>query len=181
MASSSPRRHFLLREAGFNFEIKTREIDESFPGTMPAEEVAEFIALKKAEGMKDFLEEDAILLTADTTVVYNNMIYGKPEDKEDAYRIIREISGTTHEVITGVCLMSDEKTISFSVTTEVEIDPMSDEEIYFYINKYKPFDKAGAYGIQEWFGWNKVSAIKGSYTNVMGLPMSHVYQALKSF
>ena len=181
LASKSPRRSFLMREAGFEFEVRTREIDESFPPEMPVEEVAEFLAKKKADGVMDFMENDEIIITSDTVVILNNKIYGKPKDYDDALRILREISGTTHRVITGVCIRSKEKEQSFSDITDVTIGEMTDDEIHYYLKKCEPLDKAGAYGIQEWLGYVKVLRIEGSYANVMGLPVHRVYEVLRDF
>lgn len=179
LASKSPRRSFLMKEAGFEFEIRTREIDESYPPEMPVEEVAEFLAKKKADGVMDFMENDEIIITSDTVVILNNKIYGKPKDYEDAVRILREISGTTHRVITGVCVRSKEKEHAFSDITDVTIGDMTDDEIHYYLKKCEPFDKAGAYGIQEWLGYVKVTRIEGSYANVMGLPVHRMYEILQ--
>ncbi len=179
LASKSPRRSFLMREAGFEFEVRTREIDESFPSEMPVDEVAEFIANKKADGVMDFIENDKIIITSDTVVILNNKIYGKPKDKADAVRMLREISGTMHRVITGVCIRSRAHQISFSDIADVYINDMTDEEIEYYIERCEPFDKAGSYGIQEWLGYVKVARIDGSYATVMGLPVHRVYEVLR--
>lgn len=181
LASKSPRRSQLLREAGFEFEIQTREIDESFPEDMPAQNVARYLAEKKAKGVKDFLEGDTIIITSDTTVVLGNTIFGKPKDEEDAFDILSQLSGKVHDVITGVCLLSIEKMHSFSSTSKVYFDEFTEEEIRYYIKEYQPFDKAGAYGIQEWVGLCKIKKIEGTYSNIMGLPMRDVYDALKKF
>ena len=181
LASKSPRRSFLMREAGFEFEVKTREIDESFPPEMPVDEVAEFLAIKKADGVMDFMENDEIIITSDTVVILNNKIYGKPKDKADAMQMLREISGTMHRVITGVCIRSREREVAFSDVAEVYISEMTDAEIEYYIDHCKPFDKAGSYGIQEWLGYVKVARINGSYATVMGLPVHRVYEILRDF
>ncbi len=181
LASKSPRRSFLLEEAGFEFEIRTREVEESYPPDLPVEEVAEFLAKKKAAGVKDFIINDEIIITADTVVILNNKIYGKPKDYDDAVRILREISGTTHRVITGVCICSKEKEHSFSDISDVTISDMTDDEIHYYLKKCEPFDKAGSYGIQEWLGYVKVVRIEGSYANVMGLPVHRVYEVLRGW
>jgi len=179
LASKSPRRSFLMKEAGFEFEVKTREIDESYPSEMPVEEVAEFLAKKKADGVMDFMENEEIIITSDTVVILNNKIYGKPKDKADAMQMLREISGTMHRVITGVCIRSREREVAFSDVAEVYISEMTDAEIEYYIDHCKPFDKAGSYGIQEWLGYVKVARINGSYATVMGLPVHRVYEILR--
>jgi len=179
LASKSPRRSFLMKEAGFEFEVKTREIEESYPPEMPVEEVAEFLAKKKADGVMDFIENEEIIITSDTVVILNNKIYGKPKDKADAMQMLREISGTMHRVITGVCIRSREREVAFSDVAEVYISEMTDAEIEYYIDHCKPFDKAGSYGIQEWLGYVKVARINGSYATVMGLPVHRVYEILR--
>ncbi|MEO0337915.1 MAG: Maf family nucleotide pyrophosphatase [Bacteroidota bacterium] len=182
LGSQSPRRKQLLEQAGFSFEIRTNPIDESFPDNMPVEAVAQYLAEQKAEAAKHLLEnEDEILLTADSVVILKGKIYGKPENPEDAKRIIRELSGETHEVVTGVCLLSKDKKKSFSGSSKVIMKQLTEEEIDFYIENYKPFDKAGSYGIQEWIGLCKISRIEGTYANIMGLPVDLVYQHLQDF
>mgnify|MGYP000326843320 CR=1 FL=1 len=181
LASKSPRRSFLLKEAGLEFEVRTREVDESYPPEMPVEEVAEFLAKKKADGVSDFIENEEIIITSDTIVILNNVIYGKPKDDADAVRMLREISGTMHRVITGVCIRSKEKEVAFSDIADVYISDMTDAEIRYYIDKCQPFDKAGSYGIQEWLGYVKVARIDGSYATVMGLPVHRVYETLQNW
>lgn len=181
LASKSPRRSQLLQEAGFEFEIKTREVEETYPPTLPSKKVAQFLAEKKADAVKDFITNDEIILTADTTVVLGNIIFGKPKNAEDAFNILKQLSGQSHKVITGVCLMSKEKKIAFSSTSKVYFDDLSDSEIQYYVNEFKPFDKAGAYAIQEWIGLCKIKKIKGTYSNIMGLPMREVYHELINF
>lgn len=181
LASKSPRRSQLLREAGFKFDIQTRDIEETYPPTLPAEEVAEFLAEKKAEGVRDFIKNDEIILTSDTTVVMGNTIFGKPKDARDAFDILRTLSGKSHKVITGVCLLSKDKKRIFKGVSTVYFDKLSDKEIHYYIDKYKPFDKAGAYAIQEWIGLCKIKKVKGTYSNIVGLPMRKVYKELMKF
>lgn len=181
LASKSPRRSQLLREAGFNFEVKTKEVEEDFPATMPVNEVAEYLAEKKANASKEFLTDNEILLTADSVVILGNEIFGKPENHEDATRILKKLSGNEHQVITGVCLLSKEKKVTFSGVSKVQLEELSEEEIEYYVNKFQPFDKAGAYAIQEWIGLCKISKIEGTYTNIMGLPMELVYRKLSEF
>ncbi len=178
LASKSPRRSFLLKEAGFDFEIRTRDTDESYPADLAVDEVAAYIAQKKADAVKDFLVNDEIIITADTIVIMEGKIYEKPKDYEDALRILQEISGKMHRVITGVCILSKDKQQVFSDVTEVFISEMTDKEIRHYLDTCQPFDKAGSYGIQEWLGYVKVARINGSYANVMGLPVHRVYEVL---
>jgi len=181
LASKSPRRKQLMEEAGFQFEIKTREVEESYPSSIPSEKVAEYLAEKKAIGVKDFLQDDEIILTSDTTVVLGKSIFGKPKDAEDAFNILKQLSGKTHQVITGVCLLSKNKKRIFSGISKVHFEELTDSEIRYYINEFKPFDKAGAYAIQEWIGLCKVKKIEGTYSNIMGLPMPEVYRELTNF
>ena len=181
LASKSPRRSQLLEEAGFEFEVRAREVDESFPDHLDAYQVAEFIAKKKANAFEDLLSENNIVLAADTTVIQNGIIYGKPRDRDHALEILRLLSGASHDVVTGVCLFSKNKNLSFSRTSTVYIDPLSDEELDYYIDTYEPYDKAGAYGIQEWLGHCKISRIEGTYTNIMGLPVEGIYKALQNW
>lgn len=176
--SKSPRRKQLLAEAGFSFEVITAEVDESYPDTLEVREVAEYIARKKADAAKDKLTGNEIILTADTIVLLNNKIYEKPIDHADAVRILSELSGKIHEVITGVCLLTKDKFISFSGVSKVHFAELTREEIEFYLNTYQPFDKAGSYGIQEWIGHCKIHKIEGTYANIMGLPVDLVYETI---
>ncbi len=181
LASKSPRRSHLLNEAGIPFEIRLQDVEETFPDDMPSEEVAEFLSRKKAAAIIPTLKKGEIVLAADSVVILDDVIYGKPVDYDDAFRIIRLLSGRTHSVITGVCLASKEKTTSFSGISEVTMEELSDEEIDYYIKNFKPYDKAGAYAIQEWIGLCKISSIKGTYSNIMGLPVDLVYKELSAF
>ena len=184
LASKSPRRSQLLREAGFSFVNKTREVDESYPEGLLPYEVAEYIASKKAIGCIDFLEgetPDTILLTSDTIVVLKNKIYGKPKDYEDAVRILKELSGQTHQVITGVCLQDSQKKRTFHGVSNVTFSELTEEEIDYYLKACEPYDKAGSYGVQEWLGHCKITKIEGSYANIMGLPVHLVYENLLTF
>ncbi len=177
LASNSPRRKELLAGLGLDFDVRVVEnIDESFPSDMSKQEVAQFIAVKKAEAYQ--VSENEILLTADTIVIVDNEILGKPKDAKDAARMLNLISGKTHQVITGVCLKSTKQVYQFSVCTNVSFKKLSKKEIDYYIAEYQPFDKAGAYGIQEWIGFIGVTKIEGSYFNVMGLPVQRIYEAL---
>lgn len=182
LASKSPRRHYLLKELGINFDVVDNYIsDESYPGKLSKEEIPAFLAKKKADSCIECLDENSILITADTIVLYNNRILNKPESFDEGYKMLNNLSGNKHTVITGVCLMSVEKETIFIATTDVWFTKLSDNEIHYYLNKFKPYDKAGAYGIQEWIGYIGVEKIKGSYFNVMGLPIQKVYKELKEF
>jgi septum formation protein len=181
LASRSPRRQQLLKELGLEFDMVEMDYDESFPSHLKGAEAAIFLAKKKSDPFRKVLSKNEIVITADTIVWCNNKALGKPSDYEDARRMIMELSGNTHEVITGVSLLSSEKEVSFSESTKVTFEVLSDEEIDYYINEYKPFDKAGAYGIQEWIGIAACSRIEGSYFNVVGLPVQRVYKELMEF
>ncbi len=179
LASQSPRRAQLLRESGFTqIIIKPTDIDETVPPEISVRNAAEYLASKKAMFAQQFITQNEIVLAADTIVIRGKKMYNKPENREHAFRILRELSGKTHEVVTGVCLIGQGKEISFSETTKVSFEKMSGEEIDFYITNYTPFDKAGAYGVQEWIGHCKINKIIGSYANVMGLPVHRVYEIL---
>lgn len=180
LASKSPRRQALLQQLGIPFELRHQEVDESFPADLPVEEVAEFLARKKAEGIQHFLENDEqVLLTADTTVCQGQHIFNKPRDATHAKAILRRLSGKKHKVVTGVCLWGKQKQLSFSDTAEVFFQPITEKEMDFYIEKYQPYDKAGAYAIQEWIGLAKIAKIEGSYNTIVGLPTQAVYEALR--
>lgn len=180
LASQSPRRRQLLEQAGLPFVVRAREVDESYPDDMPAHEVPVYLAQKKAAAMHEFLEHpDDILLTADSVVILDGTIYGKPTDADDARNILSQLSGRTHQVITGVCLTTAETTVAFGDLTLVTFATISAEEIEHYIHQYQPYDKAGAYAIQEWIGLCKIEKIEGTYANVMGLPVQRVWQALE--
>lgn len=181
LGSKSPRRSELLSQLGFAFEIRTKATDESFPDVLKIEEVALFVAEKKASEMRLDLKNDEVLLCADTVVVIDDQILGKPADRDEAIEMLENLSGREHNVITGVVIASREKKIGFSVTTNVVFQPLSGEEIRFYVDNFKPYDKAGSYGIQEWIGYAAIQRIEGSYNNVVGLPTHEVYQALKNF
>lgn len=179
LGSQSPRRSQLLSELGLKFEVVVRETDEVVDEQLKPNEVVKSIAAKKAEAFRnDF--EGALIITADTIVVTSKQeILGKPKNKAEAFEVLKMLSGNIHEVITAVCILQNEKLITFSESTEVEFYPLSDEEINFYIDKCEPLDKAGSYGIQEWIGRIGIKSIKGEYTNVVGLPTARLYQELK--
>jgi septum formation protein len=181
LASRSPRRRELMNGLGLRFRVVTRDYDESFPDGLTGNEIALFVAKAKASVFKDEIAEKEIVIAADTIVWCNNKVLGKPVDKADAIRILKEISGNTHEVITGVSLLSINNHVTFSVSTKVTFEELSDEEIEYYIDNFKPYDKAGAYGIQEWIGITACSRIEGSYFNVVGLPVQRLYLELKKF
>lgn len=182
LASNSPRRKELLKGLGVPFTVTVLpDIDESFPETLEAEEIPVYIARKKAMAYLSRMEESTLLITADTIVWLDGKVYGKPHDEEDAKQMLRALSGKTHQVITGVCLCTQNKEKTFYSLTDVSFSDLTDREIEYYVSKYKPIDKAGAYGIQEWIGFAAVKEIKGSYFNVMGLPIHKLYQELKSF
>ncbi len=182
LASNSPRRRELLAGLDLDFEVKVLpDIDESYPDNLPVAEVAGYIARKKTIPYCALIGESDLVITADTVVIVGDEVLGKPKDVEDARRMLQLISGKTHQVITGVCLLTTDKEHSFSVTTDVTFKQLSADEIAYYIEHYKPFDKAGAYGIQEWIGYVGVTSINGSYFNVMGLPVQRLWEELKKF
>lgn len=181
LASRSPRRQQMLQELGLKFDVVIREYDETFPEGLDGKSIAEYISQLKAVSFMGSLSDNEIVITADTIVWCNNKVLGKPRDYYDAEYMLREISGNTHEVITGVTLLSSVKEKTFSVSSKVTFDILTNEEISFYINNYNPYDKAGAYGIQEWIGLAACSRIEGSYFNVVGLPVRTLYKELQSF
>lgn len=181
LASSSPRRKQLLEDAGFWFDVIRPDFNESFPEDIPVYKIAEYIAEQKSRQAATCITMDEILLTADSIVVSGNKVFGKPVDFEDAYRILASLSGKKHIVYTGICLADHSKSISFTGTSDVYFRAMNHEEISWYIKQYKPYDKAGAYAIQEWIGLCKISQIDGTYSNIMGLPTDLVYEALHQF
>ena len=182
LASNSPRRKELLAGIDVEFEVRViQDIDESYPADLPTKDIAEYISHKKAAVYQQQMAPDELIITADTIVVLGNEVMGKPHDEADARRMLRELSGRTHQVITGVTLTTIQKQISFSVETDVTFKALSDSEIDYYVSHYKPFDKAGAYGIQEWIGHIGVTGLQGSYFNVMGLPVQRIYEALRQF
>lgn len=181
LASGSPRRRELLAGLGMPFEVVVLpDVDESYPDTVKADDVPEYLAQKKAEAYTSLLTEDGkLVITADTVVILDGRIFGKPQNAEEAIQMLRTLSGKTHHVITGVCLMTRGQKHHFSVCTEVTFKVLAECEIDYYINTYQPFDKAGAYGIQEWIGYIGCTGLKGSYYNVMGLPVQRIYEELE--
>ena len=182
LASNSPRRKELLAGIDVDFEVRViQDIDESYPADIPTKDIAEYISRKKAAVYQTRMADDELIITADTIVVLDSEVMGKPHDEADASRMLHELSGRTHQVITGVTLTTTTRQQSFSVETDVTFKTLSDEEINYYVQHYKPFDKAGAYGIQEWIGHIGVTGLQGSYFNVMGLPVQRIYEALRQF
>lgn len=180
LASNSPRRRELLAGLGLDFEIRTLPgIDESYPDSLEGSHIPLYIARKKAEAYRPLLHEDELMITADTIVWLDRHVLGKPRDEAEAVQMLRDMSGRTHEVYTGVCLTTSARQRSFTVGTQVRFARLSEEEIHYYVSHFHPLDKAGAYGVQEWIGYVGVEYIEGSYYNVMGLPMQRLYQELK--
>ena len=181
LASNSPRRKELLAGLDVQFEVRIiKGIDESYPAILPTTEIAEYIAQKKAAAYRETMADDELVITADTIVVLGDEVLGKPKDAADARRMLHELSGKTHQVITGVVLTTKEQQKHFSVVSNVTFKELADSEIDYYVDTYKPMDKAGAYGIQEWIGYVGVTRLEGSYFNVMGLPVQRIYEALKN-
>jgi septum formation protein len=179
LASASPRRRQLLADCGLVFDVAAKfDCDESFPADMPVHEVAEYISQQKSRSYPQTLSENDILLTADTVVIVDDVILGKPADEQDAERMLRMLAGRSHKVITGVTIRMANSSHSFSVESGVKFRDLSDDEISYYISEYRPFDKAGAYGIQEWIGYVAIEGIDGSFFNVMGLPVQKLYVEL---
>jgi len=182
LASNSPRRKELLSGIDVEYEVLTLpDIDESYPDDIPHEEIPEYLAKKKASAYISMMQDDTLLITADTVVLLHGRILGKPLNKRDAKRMLKKLSGETHRVVTGVSLTSKQKQVCFSDTAHVTFGQLTDDEIDYYVEKYNPSDKAGAYGVQEWIGYVGVERIEGSYFNVMGLPIFKVYRELKQF
>jgi len=181
LGSNSPRRKEILKEIGLDFSIYPSNIDENFNKEIELEDIPVYLAEKKANALKNKLKANDIVITADTIVIYKNELLSKPENTYQAKEMLENLSGKSHKVITGVCLLSKNNKSIFSSKTIVTFNDLDKFEIEFYINKYKPFDKAGSYGIQEWIGLIGVKNIEGSYTNVVGLPASKVYTELKKF
>lgn len=186
LASNSPRRKYLLEQAGIQFRVVTRGTDESYPADLPIGDVPVYIARNKAKEVNRYLDSafhqqhsDKTILAADTVVVLDNQIIGKPETEAEAISHLQRLSGREHTVVTGVVILTDEQEVHFSASTQVAFHPLSDKQIRFYVENFKPFDKAGAYGIQEWIGVIGIKHINGDFYNVMGLPVSRVLQELE--
>ncbi len=182
LASNSPRRKELLAGIDVDFEVRVlKGIDESYPVDFPTKDTAAYISRKKADAYRQSMGSDELVITADTVVILGHEVMGKPKDEEDACRMLRELSGNTHQVITGVTLTTLQRQVTFDVETDVTFKQLTDDEITYYVRKYHPMDKAGAYGIQEWIGHIGVTGLRGSYFNVMGLPVQRIYEALRTF
>ena len=182
LASNSPRRHELLTGLDIDFEVKTIPgIEESYPETLKKEEIPVYLAKQKAQAYQNYLKENTLLITADTIVWLEGGVYNKPENEQEAKKMLQILSGKTHEVITGVCLTGLKKQQSFHVSSQVKFADLQDDEIDYYVKKYKPYDKAGAYGVQDWIGYIGVETINGSFYNVMGLPVRVLYSYLKEW
>lgn len=182
LASNSPRRKELLSGLGLDFDVKVLpDIEENYPDSLPVDDIAEFIAREKAEPYRHLIGERDMVITADTVVVVDDEVLGKPVDEADAVRMLHMISGRIHQVITGVCLTTCKRQRTFSVRTDVTFKELTDDEINYYIRQYHPMDKAGAYGIQEWIGYVGVTSLCGSYFNVMGLPVQRIWSELQQW
>lgn len=182
LGSNSPRRRELLAGLDLSFDVHVIPgLEENYPDSLQPQEIPVFLSKQKAEAYLSTLEDQVLLITADTIVWNETEVIGKPKDREDAIRMLRSLSGHEHQVVTGVCLTTIKKQETFSVVSSVRFASLTDEEIIYYVDKYKPFDKAGAYGIQEWIGYVGVESISGSFYNVMGLPVQRLYQELKRF
>jgi len=179
LGSASPRRQELLRGINISFEVISKDVDESFPLSMTGVGIPMFLAEKKANAYNDMMTEDLMVITADTIVLLEGKVLGKPRDKEDARKMLQSLSGKTHQVITGVCITTKLRRRTFHTVSEVRFAHLNDAEIDYYLNNYAPYDKAGSYGVQEWIGFIAVEQITGSYFNVMGLPIQRLYNELK--
>jgi septum formation protein len=180
LASGSPRRQQFFKDLDLDFEIRLKEIEEVYPPELQAEAITNYLAELKASAFEGELKENEILITSDTIVWHNNKALGKPKNEEDAFAILQSLSNATHEVITSVCFKTKAKTDTIFEVTKVTFNALSDQAIHYYLDHYKPYDKAGAYGIQEWIGFVCVAKIEGSYTNVMGMPTDKVFNYLNN-
>lgn len=181
LASNSPRRKELLAGLDIDYDVKVIPgIDESYPENLPGEEIPQYISRRKAEAYEQTMQPDDLIITADTIVWSEGKVLGKPRTEQEACDMLKSLSGKTHEVITGVTLMTEKEKRTFAVVSQVTFDTLSEAEIRYYVERYRPMDKAGAYGIQEWIGYVGVSSLSGSYFNVMGLPVQRLYKELKT-
>jgi len=180
LASGSPRRQQFLRDLDVDFEVRLKDVEEIYPDNLQGAEITNFLAILKADALDDIADNE-IVITSDTIVWHENRALGKPKDYDDAFAMLQSLSGKTHEVMTSVCIKSLNKTHVFNETTQVTFNPLSNEEIKYYLDNYKPYDKAGSYGIQEWIGLVAIAKIQGSYANVVGLPVDKVYQYLSNW
>jgi septum formation protein len=181
LASKSPRRQQLLSDLGLKFRVQTMDIPEIIPSGMGMKEIPIYLAELKATAFLPHLNDDQLIITADTIVWLDGQVMNKPTDYADGFRMLKDLSGKKHQVLTGVCLLSTVKKVSFYASTDVWFKQMSDDEIHYYLENFRPYDKAGAYGIQEWIGYIGIDRIEGSFFNVMGLPIQSVYEHLKAF
>ena len=181
LASKSPRRQELLRDLGLKFTVQSVDIPEVFPEGMGMTEIPVYLAELKAEAFRPKIKENQLVITADTIVWLDGKVLNKPIDYNDAFRMLRNLSGKKHQVLTGVCLLTAKRKVSFYASTDVWFKELSDEEISYYLENYRPYDKAGAYGIQEWIGYIGINRIEGSFFNVMGLPVNSLYEQFRSF
>lgn len=181
LASASPRRKELLSGLNIAFTIRIIDTNEEYPASLEIEKVAIFLANKKSDAYFEEMAEDEIIITSDTTVIKDKRLYNKPENENDAKAMLSDFSDSYHKVITGVCIRSREKKISFDSESLVKFKKLEEDEINYYIENYKPFDKAGSYGIQEWLGYIAIERIEGSYFNIMGLPVHRIYEELRRF
>ncbi|WP_318639867.1 Maf-like protein [Flavobacterium ardleyense] len=181
LASGSPRRQQFFLDLNIKFEVRLKEIEEVYPPHLAAAEIPQFLAELKANAFKDDLKDNDLLITSDTIVWLNDKALGKPNNYNDAFAMLREMSGKVHDVITSVCFMTSKETEIITEITKVYFNTLNDQEIEYYINTFEPYDKAGAYGIQDWIGLIAVKKIEGSYANVMGMPVDKVYEYLKNF
>lgn len=181
LASGSPRRQQFFKEFGIDFEIRLKEIEEIYPEELQFLDITDYLAKLKAAAFEDELQENELLITSDTLVWHNNQALGKPKDYDDAFQMLKSLANATHEVIGSVCFKTKQKTEVINEVTKVTFGSLLDEDIHYYLKNFKPFDKAGSYGIQDWIGLIGISKIEGSYTNVVGLPTEKVYQYLLHF
>jgi septum formation protein len=181
LGSASPRRNELLSGLGIDFKVQTIDVEETYPDSIPGISIPMYLAEKKADAFADYLNESHLLITADTIVLLDNQVLGKPTDREDAKRMLKQLSGNNHQVITGVCISTADRRKTFHTVSEVRFAELHDDEIEYYLDHFKPYDKAGSYGIQEWIGYIGVEQITGSFYNVMGLPVQRLYCELKKW
>jgi len=181
LASGSPRRQQFFKDMHLDFEVRLKEVEEIYPDDLKASEITDFLAVLKANAFQEELQPSDILVTSDTIVWHNGKALGKPKDYDDAFHILKALSNSTHEVFTSVCIKNNGKIDIINETTKVTFSTLSDEAIAYYLENFKPYDKAGAYGIQEWIGLIGISKIEGSYSNVVGLPVQKVYEYFANF
>ncbi len=181
LGSKSPRRKQILEDAGFEVEVISFDVPEDYPDTLKENEIAEFLAVKKAQPCLPMAKDQSLVITSDSIVVLNGKVYGKPSSYEDAFEILSALSGNVHQVYTGVCVADPNSTVSFTEKSDIKFAHLEAEEIHYYLENFKPFDKAGAYGIQDWIGLCKVEWIHGTFSNIMGLPMARLYEVIKNW